>query len=81
MIQSHYTNNNRMALYLIDSDTGEPVATCTVNTDDDPSLVLIKDYSENEGMLDFLIEEGIVKDTGERISSGYVMIPVVTLEI
>lgn len=70
-----------MALWLIDADDGEPVSTCTVNTDDDPSLVLIKDYSENEGMLNFLIKQGIVKDTGKRITSGYAEIAVVTLVV
>ena len=41
--------------------------------------VLIKDYSENEGMTEFLEREGIVKRTGRVVGSGYVTIPVCKL--
>jgi hypothetical protein len=34
--------------------------------------VLIKNWSENEGILDALISSGIVKDTGKVVPSGYV---------
>lgn len=65
----------------MDADDGEPVSTCTVNIDEFLSSkeVVIKNYSENEGMLDFLIKEGIVKDTGKRVQLGYVEAPIVTL--
>jgi hypothetical protein len=78
LYQDKYVNG-RIALLLIDADDGEPVSTCTVNTDDDPNLVLIKDYSENEGMLAFLVNEGVVKDTGKRVASGYITIPIVEI--
>lgn len=39
-------------------------------------VVLIKSYSENEGLLEALCESGIVTDSGIRIQSGYVFINV-----
>lgn len=47
-------SNGRLAIRAIDCDTGEPIATLTVNLPDvplAPDEVLIKDYGENEGAL------------------------------
>lgn len=41
-----------------------------------PNLVCIKDYSGNEGVLAQLIAQDIVRDTGYRIQSDWVTIPV-----
>jgi hypothetical protein len=71
--------NGRLALMLIDAKDGSPVATATVNIPDvklGKNEVLIKDYSENQGMLQVLEEAGIVRATGERIRSGFVEIPI-----
>lgn len=38
--------------------------------------VVVKDYSENEGMLDALVEAGGVEDTGQWASFGYVTAPI-----
>jgi len=78
LLASHYQDNGRLALYLIDSHDREPVAVCTVNLPDKlgENEVFIKDYSENEGMADFLVQEGIVEYTGRHVISGYVTIPV-----
>jgi len=74
--------NKSTALQLIAVD-GEPVATLTVALDYEVELldgfVLIKDYSENEGVLAELVRNGIVEDTGNRVSSGYVSIPICKL--
>lgn len=70
--------NGRTAIQLIDKKDRDLVAVATVNMENDPleaDEVFIKDYSENEGMLQALINAGIVKDTGERVASGWVMIP------
>lgn len=55
--------NDRIALELIDEKNGEPVLVATVNilketinTDE----VIIKNYSENEGILEVLIRRGIL---------------------
>ena len=74
----HY-NNGRTALQLVDAETSEPIATATVNVPDAylaENEVLIKDYSENKGMLKVLVDAGIVTDTGERVKSGFVSIPI-----
>lgn len=79
---SKYTNNNRVAIVLQEKETGEPYATASVNLPDtnlDVDQVAIKDYSENEGMLNDLVAAGIVEDTGMTVPSGYVDIPIATL--
>jgi len=79
---SKYQNNDRVAIQLVDKETGEPYATASVNLpnqDLEPDEVAIKDYSEGEGMLNDLVEAGIVEDTGKAVGSGYVMIPIARL--
>ncbi len=71
--------NGRTALQLIDAEDGELVATATVNLPHiqiAPDEVIIKDYSENDGLLNVLVKAGIVEDTGRKVKSGYVDIPV-----
>ena len=81
-------SNNRTALQLFDADDGSPVATPTVNivavSDDQfekiastvlcekERLLFIKDWSENEGILQDLIAQNIVTDTGTFIPTGFV---------
>lgn len=72
------------AIYLVDAADGEPVATATVNVEGVSEKlpdreVLIKDYSENEGMLEALARAGLVEDTGRRVRTGYVAVPVARL--
>lgn len=55
--------NHRVAIHLKD-DKGFPFATATINDPDtwlEPGQVLIKNYSENKGMVDALVEAGIVE--------------------
>lgn len=66
-----------LAMSLVDYITGEPIATCTVNIPEvahriNKDEVLIKDWSENEGMLAGLIQAGIVEDTGLTVPTGFV---------
>lgn len=68
--KSKYMDNDRIALVLTEEETGEPVATASVNVVDykmsDTTVedyTFIKNYAENEGMLQALIEAGIVQDT------------------
>lgn len=69
--------NNTLALELVETETGEPFMMCTVNIPDlSYGEVAIKNYSENEGVLDFLIKEGIVEPPHRFASSGYVSLPV-----
>ena len=79
---SRYRENNRLALMLVDVEDGAPVAMATVNLPDvhlEPGHILIKDYSENAGMLEALIDAGIVRDTGVRHPAGWVQVPEVEL--
>jgi len=89
LVKQSYSNG-RTALELVaweddhdrDLFEGEPIATCTVNILEielEENEVLIKDYSENEGMLQSLLDAGIVKTTGKVMSSGFVTIPVCVL--
>jgi len=71
----HY-NNGRLAITLI-TETGEPMAVATVNLPDEDimydSHVFIKDWSENEGMLDALVRSGVISpELHESVSTGHV---------
>jgi hypothetical protein len=76
-------SNGRQAIELI-CENGEPMCMATVNV---PALalakdeVIIKNYSENEGILEVLISAGIVKETGETVKMGFVECPIVKLLI
>lgn len=73
-----YQSPPNLYVGLIDDYDGEPVAGITMNFDIDmpPYCSAVKDYSENEGMLLFLLENGFGIPTGEGIESGYVTLPV-----
>jgi hypothetical protein len=85
LYKDKYTDNGRTALILLDEHDYETVSVATVNVPEarlEPSEVIIKNYSENEGMLEFLVREGIVQDTGKKVKTvktGYVDTPVCKL--
>ena len=62
VVQGQYSNG-RIALRIV-SLSGEPLATATINMPEvggmKPDYVIIKDYSENEGMLDWLVSNRVV---------------------
>lgn len=65
-----------------DEFPGEPIATASVNLEDGvvgEGKVAIKDYSENEGMLDVMIEAGIVSTPVRLEMRGFVTIPICKL--
>ena len=77
---TEYTNG-RNAILLIDED-GDELCVGSVNIPDAdiaPDEVAIKDYSENEGMLSFLMENAIVSAPVRQEQSGYVTIPICKL--
>jgi hypothetical protein len=63
-------------LRILGADTGEVLMTATVNVEGwrpfNKNQVLIKNWSENEGLLDCLEEQGILKRTGIEIPTGFV---------
>ena len=62
---------------LLDDSDGSPYATCTIMMDDlAKDEVAVKNYSENAGMLDFLLDEGLVEEPHRFINQGYVAIPI-----
>jgi len=85
MVNVRSYNNGRPALELLEEDMTyglTPYAVATVNLPDvllQPNEVLIKDYSENEGMLDFLTKNNIVSFTPNGVQSGYVWLPICIL--
>ena len=73
-------SNGRTAIVL--THRGEDWATASVNVvavGMEPDEVGIKDYSENEGMLDALIAAGVVQAPHRFADSGYVRIPICRL--
>lgn len=72
------TGNTR--LNLIDAVDHFPYATCTINIQGLASdEVAIKNYSENLGVLDLLIENGVVSKPHREISQSYIIIPICKL--
>lgn len=59
-----YHGNDRIAIELVCHNSGEPIATATVNV---PGIelkeneIIIKDYSENQGIFQALFNAGVVK--------------------
>lgn len=70
-----YSDNNRLAIRLVDADDGCPMCTASVNMPDSSvsnvGCTYIKDYSENTGILEALIAAGIVRVTGKMATAGY----------
>lgn len=76
--------NHRLAIELISMNDHMPYAVATVNIPHanlNEGEVLIKNYSENEGILEVLEKEKIVERTGRTITSGFVTIDVCKLLI
>jgi hypothetical protein len=74
--------NGRTRINLIDALDNEPYAVATTNLPDVLLLdneVLVKDYSENEGVLEFLTTNNIVIATDRWVTSGFVDVQVCTL--
>lgn len=75
-----YAHNNQKAMTFIDEE-GVPyfVATLCVDEKLADDEVAIKDYSGNEGVLDWMIENGFVHEPHNQVFSGYVVIPICRL--
>jgi hypothetical protein len=70
--------NGRIAIELF-SDDYIPYAVATINLPNvalEYDEVIIKNYSENEGIIEMLIKEGIVEKTGRTVPSGMVDVPI-----
>ncbi len=73
-----YANNENIALILRTTETGETM--CIASTNTNMTLpkgeVAIKNYSENEGILEVLVNAGIVSSPTYYTNSGFVSIPI-----
>lgn len=77
-------SNGRVAIRLMEIETGEQIAVATVNVPErslQDDEVIIKDFSENEGMLPALIDAGIVEPTGLTVQTGWTESPICKLLI
>ena len=68
--------NGQHRMDFIDKEDGFPVLVASVAIEEFLSTdeIAIKDYSENEGVLNFLIKEGIVSSPLKYFNSGFVRI-------
>ncbi|MDN5697737.1 MAG: hypothetical protein L0G70_07150 [Rubrobacter sp.] len=86
VIHTSYVHSNTTALLLVDAADDSLVITASINVAGvseslpEDQLVL-KTYSEGEGLLEALGEAGVVEDTGERVASGFVECPIVRLTV
>jgi hypothetical protein len=74
--------NGQVAIKLTDNADGFPYATATVCVEDDllnEGEVAIKNYSENAGILDSLIESDIVEPPHAFVHNSFVKIPICKL--
>jgi hypothetical protein len=66
-----------IALQLVDAEDGEPVATPTIFLPEvslEKDEILIKSYSENEGMMESLMIQGVIDGPIESIPTGHVTV-------
>ena len=68
------------AIRLVDDKDGDTVAIASVNIPDlQPDEVGIKNYSENEGVYDVLLNAGIITPSHREVQQGWITIPVCKL--
>jgi hypothetical protein len=82
ILRKNTYSNGRTRLELIDVIDGYPLSVCTVNLPSEKlenGEIIIKNHSENAGILNFLCSNGIVSKPVRFVRSGYVDFPVVNL--
>ncbi|CAM3854248.1 hypothetical protein [Aquirufa aurantiipilula] len=74
--------NSQTALELISTLDGSTVLTASISIPEialGKNELIIKDYSENEGVLSFLVENNIVRPLGKYIENGLITAEIVEL--
>jgi len=74
-----YGNGQNAIQFMDESGIPQFVATVAIEDELEINELAIKNYSENEGVLDWLIEKGIVQQPHRYVTSGFVMIPICNL--
>jgi len=68
--------------YLFMTGTHRPFMKINVPyLDESKDILAIKNYGENEGLLDLLKKQGVVIEQVGEVESGFVMIPLVKINI
>lgn len=68
-----YTSG-RIYMQLLDHEDGSPVARVTLDIDSIPvidDMMIVKSYSENEGIYQSLLEAGIIKPAERKYAIGF----------
>lgn len=73
--RSLYMDGVTPALF-INGDDGEPLCAVTVNLSDygiipPPGQIIVKDYSEGEGLAEVLVDCGVLSLTGREVNIGF----------
>ena len=68
-------------IILVDVDNSDTIAVATINIDGlGPNEVAIKDYSENDGMYQVLIDAKVIKPMHREVTQGFVTLPICILK-
>ena len=69
------------AIRLIEEETYEPVATCTLWVEGlAEDEIAIKNYTENEGMLECLFQSDVIEWPHRFVMSGLAVVPITKLK-
>lgn len=82
IVQGTYRDGSGSLQLVSDDSLREPIATPTASIPEAglaAGQALVREYAENEGVLDVLVAAGVVRPTGRYVASGYVRLPVVEL--
>lgn len=74
--------NGRTAIELVVKKTGEPMTVASVNLPFhhlESDEIAIKNYSENEGVLEALVAAKIISEPVRFISTGFIQAPICKL--
>jgi hypothetical protein len=83
----HYNGNNRIAIQYESESTEipgymEPECMATINVPDEHlelDDIIIKDYSENEGIYQCMVDAGHIAPAHKYVNSGFITAPVCKL--
>ena len=82
LIEKGKYNNGRIALSFVNKRNGEDIIVATVNIPEvriAKDEVIIKNYSENEGVLEILMQAGIISEPVRSIETVFVTFPICKL--
>jgi hypothetical protein len=74
--------NGRTAIELINKEDGDSVLVASVNLPDEilnSGEIAIKNYSENTGVMELLINTGVISQPIRYVNTGMVRIPICKL--